>query len=282
MPAPHDDPAAQVACTVATYSYAPDPTTGQPVRTVTDVQVLAQSTAHPLLVIHPLIGPDRRFRDGFQLTHLPTGIAVTQGDPDLLDRIASRAGGLPWDQLQWADDTHRELTGRTPELLEGAAAAIRAAQLTPNSPQDFTAPADQVWDGTRQTLPTVGAVQDATTLLRLALSDFQHAWDQMHGPNHVPLEVDGPDGKPTTNSTWLFWCERMASNYGVVFLLAVLRRLDPTVADSAARSLDQAWAAGDSLGEWAYQWHQEELTGEHLTLPGIPAADITTQLAIAE
>ncbi len=58
--------------------------------------------------------------------------------------------------------------------------------------------------------------------------------------------------------------------FGVIWLLSSLQRLDTEAADRAARFLIGQWDAGDSLGEWTYQWRQELADGTPLTLPEIP------------
>ncbi|MFD4444895.1 hypothetical protein ACFWPK_34480, partial [Nocardia sp. NPDC058519] len=68
-----------------------------------------------------------------------------------------------------------------------------------------------------------------------------------------------------------------ASGYGTAYLLAVLHRVDPVAADRAARYLAGAWDAGDSLGEWIYQWREEIGAGQPLTLHGFADIDLPTE-----
>ena len=60
------------------------------------------------------------------------------------------------------------------------------------------------------------------------------------------------------------------NEYGVIYLLAVLHRLDPEAGDRAARELVSAWDSGDAIGEWTYQWRQELAKSRPLTLHGFP------------
>lgn len=62
--------------------------------------------------------------------------------------------------------------------------------------------------------------------------------------------------------------------YGVIYLLAVLHRVDPAAADRAARELVGAWEAGDVIGEHEYQWRDELGKGLPLTLYGFPHIEI--------
>ena len=59
----------------------------------------------------------------------------------------------------------------------------------------------------------------------------------------------------------------------MTYLLAVLARVAPEVADIAARRIVAEWDAGDTMGEWVHQWSQELEAGGQLTLHGIPDAD---------
>lgn len=69
-----------------------------------------------------------------------------------------------------------------------------------------------------------------------------------------------------------------SSNYGEVWLLAVLHRIDPAAADRAATDLAAALDSGDALGEWICQWRQELADGNPLTLHGFP--DLPTPAAV--
>jgi hypothetical protein len=58
--------------------------------------------------------------------------------------------------------------------------------------------------------------------------------------------------------------------HGVVYLLAVLQRLDPQAAHRAATALVCNWDDSASLGWWAPQWCREFGSGDALTLRGFP------------
>lgn len=56
--------------------------------------------------------------------------------------------------------------------------------------------------------------------------------------------------------------------WGFIYALLALRRcLPPVLFDDFTRDVQQAFAAGDSLGEWSWQWADELARGVHPTLP---------------
>ena len=89
------------------------------------------------------------------------------------------------------------------------------------------------------------------------------------GESREKVSMDLPDGKP--NPTWMALLTRQADTFGIVYLLAAIRRVAPETADHAAAWLAGQWAAGDSLGEWVWQWRHELQQGEPLHLPAVPS-----------
>jgi hypothetical protein len=63
---------------------------------------------------------------------------------------------------------------------------------------------------------------------------------------------------------------RHSAGYGLIYLLAVLHRVDPAAADRAARNLVGAWEDGCSIDEWMFQWRNELAEGVPLTLHEFP------------
>ena len=56
--------------------------------------------------------------------------------------------------------------------------------------------------------------------------------------------------------------------FGLVYSLAVIERyVDPEIAAAFAVDLSQIFEAGDSFGEWVWQWRSEDIRGLPLTLP---------------
>lgn len=100
-----------------------------------------------------------------------------------------------------------------------------------------------------------GIPRRADTLLRMLIDDFQKVWDAVWSdPPKVELkEVARLNG-------------RIVELYGQIYLLAALRHFAPHDAHRAAAALADAWDAGDSLGEWVYQWRTELDAGQPFTL----------------
>jgi len=74
---------------------------------------------------------------------------------------------------------------------------------------------------------------------------------------------------------WMAKAVAMAADYGVVYLLLVLHRLDPDAAETAGRMLATAWNAGDAMGEWLWQWGEEHREGRPFTVPGFPHSEVS-------
>lgn len=102
----------------------------------------------------------------------------------------------------------------------------------------------------------------AVPMLRMLLDEFQKTFDKVMAH---PKQVDGVE------RTWMI--DRMVNVFGQVYLMAVLRHLAPEDADAVAAALADQWDAGDSLGEWVYQWRQELDAGEPLTMPFVIAGE---------
>lgn len=59
---------------------------------------------------------------------------------------------------------------------------------------------------------------------------------------------------------------RQVDLFGTAYMLAVARHLDPVRADRAAAFLAEMWDAGDSLGEWVFEWREQVADGKPLSL----------------
>jgi hypothetical protein len=97
----------------------------------------------------------------------------------------------------------------------------------------------------------------ANALLRYLIDDFQRIWD---------MSMDFSSGR-LTDEDRRFCTSRVVELYGQIYLLGALRHFAPDDADKVAAELAIAWEAGDSLGEWVYQWRQELDAGRPLTIP---------------
>lgn len=97
--------------------------------------------------------------------------------------------------------------------------------------------------------------RDATPMLRDLLADWQGLFDLLWKSDKEPNSADR-----------IAIIARQVDLFGTVYLLAALRHFDPVRADRAAAFLAEQWDAGDSLGEWIYQWREELGAGKPLTL----------------
>lgn len=78
-------------------------------------------------------------------------------------------------------------------------------------------------------------------------------------------------GEPGFN-TYMHEVVRMQLHHDVAALLRALREVDPTKADEMARFVWGAADAGDSYGEWLYQWMTEEgLDADAIHAEGVAA-----------
>jgi hypothetical protein len=91
---------------------------------------------------------------------------------------------------------------------------------------------------------------------RMLHEDFQRQWDRLFGSDNV---------KPGD----LEFAHLVSMNVAVfsqIYLLGVLRSINPVVANKATEVLADQLDFGDSLGEWAYQWREELEAGQPMTL----------------
>ncbi len=63
--------------------------------------------------------------------------------------------------------------------------------------------------------------------------------------------------------------ERVITCWTSAYLWAALARSAPEVAERVARDIALACEAGDSFGEWTWQWADELRQGLPITLPGL-------------
>lgn len=225
----------------------------QPVKlAAATVQVTASPTATPHLVVTPMLG---RLKDGrlvlngkLALTHAPTGRHITVGDSfDSLNALAQQLAEFDW---EFTDPNHTR-------SMSDAATVIREWQLA----GAYQGPAT-LWSDDDE-LKAAREREPATTLL----AEHLQWWiDHSKGIRESELYDKNRDA----------WYANMSTSvmaYGLIYLLAVVRTIDPKVADIAARDLVSAFDAGDSLGEWVWQWRDELAQGHSLTLHGIPTPD---------
>lgn len=224
------------------------------------VQVCAVRTDVPQLVITPGI---RVAKDGtvtleagyLQLTHAPTGRSAANGSSvERLRGLASKLAPFQWDftdPMRFRDG-HAHVDERDRIL-----AVIRDWEMAEDSggPIAFSGDSDEMIEA-RKSAP-------AETLLREHMDGF--FTNERHRLENIKWDADN---KSLFMASVAYSCEA----YGVIYLLAVLRSIDPAVADAAARDLVGAWECGE-FGELVYQWGEELTAGKALTLHGIPSAN---------
>jgi hypothetical protein len=100
----------------------------------------------------------------------------------------------------------------------------------------------------------------ADGLLRMMMTDFQKHFDATIDPKSSGLKLDH--------------VAQTVNLYGQIYLLGAVRHFAPDDADHVAAELANAWEAGDSLGEWVYQWRQELESGQPLTIPLVTCDEV--------
>jgi hypothetical protein len=229
------------------------------------VWVPAQTTPCPHLVITPAVGWSDgrlRFRGALALTHTLTGAPLVQSMSAAgLEKLADALKGFDWvfsARDHFAKPENAALAG-----------AVRAVIRDWQTDEGFSGPV-VLW-GDDKDKRAAREREPATTLLREQL-DW---WSQQYKSGH---------DRDLMNQNRDAWYEAISSSvngWGMTYLLAVLQRIAPDVADIAARRLVAEFDAGDGLGEWIFQWSQELADGKPLTLSGIPDADPLAQFGVS-
>jgi len=224
------------------------------------VEVSAMPTVATHLVITPGVGVTDdgsvTFASGglYQLTHALTGRSVASSESIVrLKDLAQRLAGFDWsfDEPQYFAAT---TAGKKQAAL--VVPIIRDWQMSDayDGPVHFSGD-DDLTKQARQSAP-------ALTLLREHIDWYMKA---------AKARID----KDLINTNADLWHAAIATEcegYGLIYLLAVLTRIDPKIADIAARDLVAAWEGGE-FGEWVWQWDSELANDRPLTLHGIPAAE---------
>lgn len=226
------------------------------------VELTAEPTVCPYLVITPGIASDEDgrvyFRGRVTLTHTGTGRALaferhSHRLHELAKKLIDELPGFDWN---FTDTNH--LYTETAKR-DAAYEVIRDWEMAGG----YTGPAGLMGDDEEK--KAARDREPATTLLAEQLDEWVHH-NQAYAKD---LDWDNPDHMR------IRMAEAASSNhlYCLVYLLAVLRSIDPKVADVAARDLVAMVDAVDPLYERIEQWREEFAKGEPLTLPGIPTHD---------
>lgn len=227
------------------------------------VQVFAQPTQCPQLVITPAVesSPDRRrlrFRGALALTHTRTGALLAENaDAERLEMLAVALKDFDWS----FDELNHFTAAENAEVTNAVREVIRSWQMDEAYSGSVT-----LW-GEDADKRAAREREPATTLLREQLDWWPAHFKSILGPDSIKANADA----------WREAISCSVQGWGMAYLLAVLQRVDPTVADVAARQLVAEFDAGDGLGEWVFQWSQELAASKPLTLPGIPDADPLTR-----
>lgn len=219
------------------------------------VQVSAVRTAVPQLVVTPILRVDDdggvTFGEGYlHLTHAPTGRSLTNGSCKPLQELATKLVPFDWSFTDIGHFTQPEHESERDRIL----AIIREWEMeTSGGPTALHGDTDEVIEARR--------IAPATTLLR----EHIDGWLK-HDIARRDIKYD------TDRDAYFASVMHAVDGYGVIYLLAVLRKIDPAVADAAAWDLIGAWDCGE-FGEWVYQWGEELAAGTPLTLHGIPSSN---------
>lgn len=225
-----------------------------------DVEVDAQPTTCPYLVITPGISMRDgrpRFADGLYLTHTLTGLRIgTVASTSRLEVLAERYAGVDWNFT----DTEHFKQPENAEKLKAVQEIYRDWEMdaAPEGPVHFSGESDEV-KAARESDPAGAFLRDH---IRFWMEHSKALWAK-GSDKGIPSWDENPKARYAELNV-------SCQAYGLIYLLAVLRAIDPKVADTAARDLVINLEAGDSLGEWVWQWNDELAAGKPLTLHGIP------------
>lgn len=226
------------------------------------VWVPAQPTVCPQLVIAPAVGCSKdggnlRFRGTLALTHTHTGAQLVESTyVSGLEKLAAALKHFDWD----FDTRNHFARPENADLADAVRAAIRDWQMD----EGYSGPVS-LW-GDDEDKRAAREREPATTLLREQLDWWPAQYKSIRERELISKNREA-------------WHEAIScsvNGWGMTYLLAVLQRVDPKVADIAARRLVAEFDAGDGLGEWVFQWSQELDSGRPLTLHGIPDLDPLT------
>lgn len=223
------------------------------------LRIVAMPTECPQLVITPSV--EHRVEDpstprlagGLTLTHLGTGAAVAHsGGAGQLEKLAAQLKDFNWDFTDRQYFTRPE----NAETLQAVSTVVREWQMG----DAYGCPVS-LW-GDDEEKKAERDRDPAGTLLREQLDWWPKHYKAIHDRDLINTNKDA----------WHAEISCSVNGFGMAYLLAVLMRIDPKVADIAGRRLTAEFDAGDQLGEWVYQWTEELAAGKPLTLYGIPDA----------
>jgi hypothetical protein len=218
--------------------------------------ILAQPTKTPGLYVTPQIGDNRDSTPGltgyWEVTHGPSGLALpVDGRRSCLDiHTAVRvADALADTGVDWTADREQLI-----ELLKGGDLIVKVRDAIKRGKYP---PTDGRWDGDGDkpvspgdypnTAEQAGASQMASAYTASALQRYADTWEL------IKYDRDDEDGRRLYVQNLV----ATLAEYGIVHLLRAFAAADPDAADAAARDLWEAHQAGDSHGEWLFEWGRE-------------------------
>lgn len=225
--------------------------------------VPGQKTPCTHLVITPTVGKHSaggplELLGGLSLTHTLTGRSIANRQYAApLTELAERLSHFNWD---FTDPDHFTKPENATEY-EAVQTAWREWSMA-------DAPGPTYYYGEPEDMQARREADPAGTMLGEQIEWWmKHSKALMDNTSGMPTYESNPEAR---RAEVALSCE----GYSHIYLLAVLRAIDPKVADIAAQSLVGDLDAGDGLGEWIWQWHEELTAGKPLTLSGIPSGDL--------
>jgi hypothetical protein len=226
------------------------------------VTVLAQKTGTPGLYVTPELGHGG-MTGYWQVTHGPSGAIVPTGewggmDFDTARRIADALADAPVDWTADLDVLAPQL--KQAEVRDAVTAAVRRGKYPPadvdgdEAAQRISGPAGY---------PRTAAQATAEQMARYHTGSGLHL-------HHEWWSSSGRSGDEQEKRVRELQLLALLADYGIVHLLRAFAAVDQQAADFAARQLWEAYEAGDSVGEWLYEWGREY---------GIPAPDADAEVS---
>lgn len=223
--------------------------------TTGEIELTAEKvTEH--FALSPMISDGGLGRGAIGLTHIPTGRRVTADQVIDLRKVAVALEDLDinWDgPVDAFSDAERDAVAKT----------IFAART-----DDTLGWPWPKWAGdeTRPTEGVLAGVLDESLRFWETRDHHKNLIDQISA--HAPDVANQLDGQ-----LMFLHCRGESSSFGLIWLLAVLHRLDAEAAARASRFLVDMWEQGDTVPEWVYEWRAQLATGDPLRIPGFPHVD---------
>ncbi len=230
------------------------------------ITISAVTTAVPELVITPAIvateaGAARIDGGEMQLTHAHTGRSVMRGSYNDLQDLAGKLAEIPW---TFTDPEHFKQPANS-EVLRRIQAIIREWMTADNDGGPIRLMSED------EDAAAARGAAPSQTLLREQLDWWLKHAKSIHDRN---LYEDN-------KALWYESISTEVQGFGVIYLIAVLRQIDPAVADIASRHLYASWDSGE-IGEWVYEWSEQLAAGKPLSIYAIPTTGAMAEFVGAD